>query len=163
MGNLDLLEDAAAKLPHTTRAMFGGHGLFAPNGGMFAGIVDDDRIILKLEDAATRAELIALGTAPWVYRGKQGAMTMAQWILAPDEFYDDPRLMETWVARAHRLAPAKIPKPAKARVAKGAAKKAAAKAASKAARSPPPKKDIAKTANIKKTSARRPSKKRASH
>jgi TfoX/Sxy family transcriptional regulator of competence genes len=57
MGNIDLLEDACASLPHTTRAMFGGHGLFAPHGGIFAAVVDDDRIILKFADDAARAEL----------------------------------------------------------------------------------------------------------
>lgn len=121
MGNIDLLEDACAKLPHTTRKMFGGHGLFAQNGGMFAGIVDDDQIVLKLADEAARAELIALGTGPWVYKGKQGAMSMAQWILVPDDFYDEPQKLAAWAARAHKLAPAGKPKPA--------AKKAMAKKA----------------------------------
>ncbi len=110
MGNLDLLEDACAPLPHTTRAMFGGHGLFAPNGGMFAGIVDEDRIVLKLADDAARAELVALGGAAWTYNGK---MTMKQWIVVPDAFYDEPGTLAEWARRAHRLAP-----PGKARKAR---------------------------------------------
>src|SRR5581483_8856282 len=121
MGSLDLLEDACASLPHTTRAMFGGHGLFAPNGGMFAGIVDDDRIILKLAPENLRAELVAEGGAAWVYKGKMGEMTMQEWILVPDAFYDEPRTLAAWAKRAHAAAPAKgAKKPAK----KGAKKSA---------------------------------------
>lgn len=104
MANLDLLEEACDKLPHTTRAMFGGHGLFAPNGGMFAGIVTDDEIVLKLADETARDELVALGGHAWVYDNK---MTMKEWIVVPDRFYDEPRTLAEWAARAHKLAPAK--------------------------------------------------------
>lgn len=128
MGNLDLLEEACASLPHATRAMFGGHGLFAPNGGMFAGIVDDDRIILKLAHEPTRQELISLGGAPWVYKGKMGAATMEEWITLPDAFYDEPRTLAEWARRAHQLAP---PKGAKKKSAKKAPAKKAAKKAKK--------------------------------
>lgn len=105
--SLPLLEDACAKLPHVTKKMFGGHGLFAPNGGMFAGIVTDDKIIFKLADAKARAELEALGGAAWTYDGQKKPMTMREWILAPESFYDEPELMEQWAKRAHKLAPAK--------------------------------------------------------
>lgn len=113
MGNLDILEDACARLPHATRAMFGGHGLFAPNGGMFAGIVDDDRVILKLADEGPRAELVALGGAPWTYAGQTKPMTMREWILVPDSFYDEPARLAEWAAVAHRLARPPKGKPAK--------------------------------------------------
>jgi DNA transformation protein len=129
MGNLDLLEEACAGLPHATRAMFGGHGLFAPNGGMFAGIVDDDRIIFKLAPEPLRAELVAEGGAPWVYKGKMGEMTMAEWITVPDAFYDEPRTLAAWAKRAHAAAP---PKGAKKGAKKTAKKPAAKKAAKKA-------------------------------
>lgn len=108
MGNVDLLDDACASLTHTRRAMFGGHGFFAPNGGMFAGVVDDDRIILKLADEAARGELVALGGHPWTYQDK---MTMREWIVVPDSFYDEPTTLAAWARRAHQLAP---PKKAKA-------------------------------------------------
>lgn len=109
MGNLDLLEDACAPLRHTTRAMFGGHGLFAPHGGMFAGIVDDDRIVLKLAQEEARAALIAEGGEAWTYRGR---MTMREWVLVPDSFYDDPRRLAEWARRAFALAPPPAPKKA---------------------------------------------------
>lgn len=127
MGNLDLLEDACAALSHTKRAMFGGHGLFAPNGGMFAAIVDDDRIVLKLAQEAPRAELIELGGAPWAYAG---TTTMKDWIVVPDAFYDEPRTLAEWARRAHALAPPKKAKaPKKAAAKKAGAKKAGAKKA----------------------------------
>src|SRR5688572_22445116 len=118
MGNLGLLEDACASLPHTTRAMFGGHGLFAPNGGMFAGIVDEDRIVLKFRSGSPDHEaFIALGARPWTYGDGPKPMTMKEWLLVPDALYDEPRALAEWAGRAHRAAPAKRPKksPKKAR------------------------------------------------
>lgn len=117
MSSIELLEDACAALPHATRKMFGGHGLFAPNGGMFAGIVDDDRIILKLADEATRDELCALGTEAWQYHGKMGSTTMREWILVPESFYDDTEQLAAWCRRAHAIAPAKGVKSKKSKTA----------------------------------------------
>lgn len=128
MGNLDLIEDACSALRHSTRAMFGGHGLFAPNGGIFAAVVTDDEIVLKLADTTARGELEALGGHAWVYDGK---MTMKEWIVIPERFYDEPMELSAWARRAYALAP---PKKAKAaRSAKKAAVKSA-KSAKKGAR-----------------------------
>ncbi|MCU0697644.1 MAG: TfoX/Sxy family protein [Myxococcaceae bacterium] len=129
--SFELLSDACAGLPHTPRKMFGGHGFFAPNGGMFAAIVTDDEVILKLADEAARTELIAAGGHPWVYEGKGQAMTMKEWIVVPDGFYDDPELFSAWAKRAHRLAPPKLATRKKPAVSKGlaTAKKPAAKKA----------------------------------
>ncbi len=128
--NLPLLLDACARLKHTKRAMFGGHGLFAPNGGMFAAIVDDDLIVLKFSDDKARAGLEALGGAAWTYGGQKKPMTMREWILIPEDFYDDQELLASWAQRAHQLAPAKAAKKktsAPKRAAPPAAKRAAAK------------------------------------
>lgn len=115
---LDVLTDACVGLPMTVRKMFGGHGFFAPNGGMFAAIVTDDEVILKLVRGAARDELIALGGHPWVYDGSGRPMTMAEWIVIPESFYDAQELLSKWAARAHDLVPAKVPKgPAKQRTA----------------------------------------------
>lgn len=104
---LPLLEEACEGLAYTKRAMFGGYGLFAPNGGIFAAIVDEDRIILKLADEGPRAELVALGGHPWTYAEK---MTMKEWIVVPEELYDEPTRLAEWARRAHALAkPKKAP------------------------------------------------------
>jgi TfoX/Sxy family transcriptional regulator of competence genes len=102
--SLDLLTEACAPLDHTQRRMFGGHAFFAPNGGMFAGIVTDDAITFKLVRGPLRDALISLGGKPWVYNEK---MTMQEWIVIPDGFYDDLDAMTEWAAKAHAAAPAK--------------------------------------------------------
>lgn len=84
--------------------MFGGHGLFAPNGGMFAAIVTDDRIALKFADDAARTALEAEGGRAWVWNGGPKPMTMREWILVPDAMYDDPTTLAAWARRAHALA-----------------------------------------------------------
>lgn len=128
MGNIDVLEEAAAKLPHSTRKMFGGHGLFAPNGGMFAGIVDDDQIMIKfVAETPGHAAFLETGAKPWVYNGKSsGAMTMREWLVIPDELYDDLGSLSDWLARSHKVVPAKGSKKVAPKK-KPAAKKAAAK------------------------------------
>jgi DNA transformation protein and related proteins len=105
--SLELLTEACADLPVIIRKMFGGHGFFAPNGGMFAGIVTDDEVILKLVHGPARDELIADGGHPWVYAGKQKPMTMSEWIVVPQRFYDDPEAFTAWATRAFELAPPK--------------------------------------------------------
>ncbi|MBL8955495.1 MAG: TfoX/Sxy family protein [Myxococcaceae bacterium] len=110
---LELLTEACTNLKHTPRKMFGGHGFFAPNGGMFAGIVSDDEVILKLQRGPLRDELIGLGGKPWQYFGKndKNGVTMAEWIVVPEGFYDDAEALETWAAKAHAAVPAKLKKP----------------------------------------------------
>jgi DNA transformation protein len=105
--SLELLTEACAPLTMTTRKMFGGHGFFAPNGGMFAGIVTDDEVIFKLVEGPLRDDLIALGGRPWKYDARDRAMTMNEWIVVPERFYDDAELLAEWAAKAHSVAPAK--------------------------------------------------------
>lgn len=87
--------------------MFGGHGFFAPNGGMFAAIVSDDEVILKFADETARAELIEEGGHAWTYGGMKKPMTMPSWIVVPESFYDDHEAFSAWARRAHQLVPPK--------------------------------------------------------
>jgi TfoX/Sxy family transcriptional regulator of competence genes len=105
--SLELLTEACAVLTTTPRKMFGGHGFFAPNGGMFAGIVTDDEIVFKLVVGPLRDELIALGGRPWVYDARGKAMTMNEWIIVPERFYDDAEQLAEWAAKAHAAVPGK--------------------------------------------------------
>jgi TfoX/Sxy family transcriptional regulator of competence genes len=137
MGNLPLLEEALDALPHTRRSMFGGHGAFAPNGGMFAAIVDGDRIALKLPKAEDWEAFLAEGAEPWVYEGRT---SMAGWAVIPEPFYDEPRRLAEWARRAHATA---VPSKSKlARAKKAADKRPAAKKAP--ARKSPAKKGASK-------------------
>lgn len=104
---LDLLSDACVGLPHTVRKMFGGHGFFAPNGGMFAGILSDSEAMLKFVEGPARTELIGLGGHPWVYGGQAKPMTMQEWIVVPEQFFDDPEVFASWARRAHGQVPPK--------------------------------------------------------
>lgn len=107
-GSLELLDDACAGLPHTRRAMFGGQGYFAPNGGMFAAIVPGDRIALKFAAGTPgHAAFLAAGGEAWVYDEGPKPMTMREWLLAPADLYDDPRELAAWCRRAHAEVPAK--------------------------------------------------------
>jgi TfoX/Sxy family transcriptional regulator of competence genes len=105
--SLEIMNEVCAEVSTTVRKMFGGHGFFAPHGGMFAGIVTDDEIVLKLQRGSARDELIALGGHPWTYDAGGKAVTMQEWIVVPDTFYDDLETFADWVKRAHRLAPPK--------------------------------------------------------
>jgi TfoX/Sxy family transcriptional regulator of competence genes len=152
MGNLPLLEEALDALPHTRRSMFGGHGAFAPNGGMFAAIVDGDRIALKLPRQEDWDAFLAEGAEPWVYDGR---MSMAGWAVIPESLYDEPRRLAEWARRAHATA---VPSKSKlARAKKAAGKKAAAKKASpkKAAKKAPGKKAASKKPASKKGASKR--------
>lgn len=104
---LDLLSDACVGLPHTVRKMFGGHGFFAPNGGMFAGILSESEAMLKFVEGPARTELIGLGGHPWVYGGQAKPMTMQEWIVVPEQFFDDPEVFASWAKRAHAQVPPK--------------------------------------------------------
>ena len=158
--SLPILEEACAVLPHTTRAMFGGHGLFAPNGGIFAAVVDDDRIVLKFADEVARAEFKAIGGRAWTYSEN---MTMREWLLAPDALYDEPRELAAWAARAHRLAPPKKARsktagsetPAQGKRAKSPAKVVGAKLPAKSAGGKSPSKSVGPRGTVKGAGAAR--------
>lgn len=117
--SLELLTEVCGALPKTVKRMFGGYGFFAPNGGMFAGIVTDDEVILKLDDEGARSALVAEGGHAWEYSGRGKTMKMASWIVVPEAFYDDLERFGVWARRAHALVPGKLAR------SKGRTKKAA--------------------------------------
>jgi TfoX/Sxy family transcriptional regulator of competence genes len=101
------MDEATQELLFVSRRMFGGLGYFAPNGGIFAAIVTHDDLVLKFVLGPERNELVALGGAPWVYEGSPRSITMQEWLVVPEAFYDDVELLKHWVGRAHRAAPPK--------------------------------------------------------
>jgi TfoX/Sxy family transcriptional regulator of competence genes len=152
MGNLPLLEEALDALPHTRRSMFGGHGAFAPNGGMFAAIVDGDRIALKLPKQEDWDAFLAEGAEPWVYDGR---MSMAGWAVVPESFYDEPRRLAEWARRAHATtvpSKSKLARAKKAAAKTGAVKKAGPRKAATTARG---KKAVSRKAASKKGASKR--------
>jgi hypothetical protein len=111
-----------------------------------------------LEDGPVREALIGLGGKPWVYHGQAKPMTMKNWIVVPEEFYDDHELLGEWAKRARELAPPKktpVKKPpASAKSSKGQAAHSEGKKTSK--RSPALKPEVQgpKPRPAKKTSTK---------
>jgi len=95
----------------SSRAMFGGHGVYLD--GVIVGIVDDDVLYLKT-DAATRAAFVERSLPPFAYRGHDGEMHETGYFRAPDEALESPASMREWLraafAAALRAKAAKAPK-----------------------------------------------------
>jgi DNA transformation protein len=95
--------------PMTARRMFGGAGLYA--GEVMFGLVDDDVIYLKV-DEALKVDLAAAGSRSWIYSGRQGdaPQETSYWSL-PESALDDPEEARDWgrrsLAVAERLKAAK--------------------------------------------------------
>ena len=113
---LDYLHDLfSAFAPVTTRAMFGGHGVY--RDGVIIAIFIDEAIYLKVDDA-TRAEFEAAGSEPFVYEAKGKRVPMSYWSV-PEDALDSPQEFRPWAQRAWEAALRKPkPKPKKARAKK---------------------------------------------
>lgn len=123
---LDYLHDLfSAFAPVTTRAMFGGHGVY--RDGTIVGIVVEEAIYLKV-DAETRAAFEAAGCEPFVYESKGKAVPMSYWSV-PEDALDSPQDFRPWAQRAWEAALRK-PKP-KQKAKKSVAKKPVKKVAKK--------------------------------
>ena len=91
--------------PISTRAMFGGHGLYFD--GVIIGIFIDDVLYLKA-DAETRARFEQAGCSRFVYTsgkggGQQPPITTSYWSL-PDEALESAQAMLPWAQLAHAAA-----------------------------------------------------------
>jgi DNA transformation protein len=101
-----------------SRRMFGGHGFYIDE--LFVALIFSERLYLKA-DAQTRPHFEAAGCAPFVYDGKEGAVTIS-YFTAPDAAMESPQDMQPWArlaleaalrARAAKTparAPAKTPR-----------------------------------------------------
>lgn len=115
--------------PVQVRAMFGGYGLYL-RGAMF-GLLDDDEIFLKTDDAC-RQEFVDAGCQQWVYPSPKGPMP-TQYFRPPDDAHEDAEAMLPWaglaIAAAQRAARAKAAREAARKVRRPAGRKAAGKKA----------------------------------
>ena len=84
----------------TTRAMFGGFGVFVD--GMMIGLIAGDVFHLKADDQ-NRPDFEAAGMGPFTYdrRGKPAALSYWQ---APEAIFEDPPTLAAWVEKAHQAA-----------------------------------------------------------
>ncbi|AKU90808.1 TfoX/Sxy family protein [Vulgatibacter incomptus] len=135
---LDQLEGLG---PATSRAMFGGHGIYVE--GAITGLVVDDILYLKVDDE-NRARFEARGSAPFSYEHKDTgkSVSMSYWRV-PGEVLDDADALVEWARtsleaslRSKKPAKAGAAKPAKPSAAKAAKAPAAKNAKSSAAKAP---------------------------
>jgi DNA transformation protein len=88
------LEQLGRVAPVTSRAMFGGVGVYS--GGFFFALLDDDTLYLKVDDT-NRPDFEAAGMGP--FRPFEGAGAMQYYQLPPDLLEDAERL-RPWIDRA---------------------------------------------------------------
>src|SRR5512138_2128544 len=77
--------------------MFGGHGVYA-RGVMF-GLLDDDELFLKT-DEASRPRFVGAGCRAWVYVGPSQKMENTSYYRPPDDAHEDPEAMLGWATLA---------------------------------------------------------------
>lgn len=84
------------------RRMFGGEGIFV--GDLMIGIVIEDQIYLKANDA-TRGDFLVEDAKPFTYRrGKEQAATSLSYYTVPERLLDDPEEFAVWARKAHDAA-----------------------------------------------------------
>ena len=82
--------------PLSTRAMFGGHGVYIE--GFIVGVIIGEALYLKT-DADTREAFRRAGCEPLVYRMKGRSVAMSYWSL-PESALDSPQAMQPWARLA---------------------------------------------------------------
>lgn len=84
----------------TTRRMFGGAGLYRE--GLFFGLIADDTLYLKVDDA-NRPDYEAAGMEPFrpFSEGKKTAMGFYE---VPADVLEEPEELARWAEKAHAVA-----------------------------------------------------------
>ena len=80
----------------TTRAMFGGHGVYLD--GSIVGIVIDGALYLKV-DGESEAAFRAAGSTPFTYTATARPIEMSYWSV-PEEALESREAMRPWAQRA---------------------------------------------------------------
>ena len=94
--------------PVRIRRMFGGSGIYA--GDVMFGLIDDETIYLKVDDAL-KADLAAEGSVGRAYSRAPGKWTETSYWRLPEAALDDPDEALAWARRALAVAAAKtVPK-----------------------------------------------------
>ena len=103
-----VLEQLSAVEPVTSRAMFGGVGIYA--GGLFFALIDDDRLYFKVDDL-TRTAYLDEGMGPFD-PFKNGEQVMNGYYELPGDVLEDEDRLPDWMRGALAVA-ARARKPAK--------------------------------------------------
>lgn len=86
----------------SSRAMFGGHGIY--RDGIIFGLVIDEAFYLKVDDV-NRADFEALGLGPFMYRSarREEAVSLGYYH-CPEDALESPALMREWADGAFAVA-----------------------------------------------------------
>lgn len=95
-----VLEQLSAVAPVSSRAMFGGVGIYA--GSLFFAILDDDRLYFKVDDT-TRPRFAAAGMGPFD-PFKNGEQVMDGYYEVPGEVLEDEEQLPSWMNGALSVA-----------------------------------------------------------
>lgn len=93
------LEQLGRVFPVTSRAMFGGVGIYAD--GLFFALLDDDTLYLKVDDT-NRGAFEAAGMGPFQPFG-EGSNPM-QYYRLPEDLLEDPDRLRPWAEAAVEVA-----------------------------------------------------------
>lgn len=88
------LEQLGRVAPVTSRAMFGGVGVYS--GGLFFALMDDDTLYLKVDDT-NRPDFVAAGTR--AFQPYEGATSMNYHEL-PADLLEDVDALRPWMEKA---------------------------------------------------------------
>jgi DNA transformation protein and related proteins len=93
------LEQIGRVVPVTSRAMFGGVGIYS--NGLFFALMDDDTLYLKVDDS-NRADFEAQGMGP--FRPYGDDTHVMQYYELPAELLEEPEALRPWVEKAIEVA-----------------------------------------------------------
>jgi DNA transformation protein len=94
-----VLEQLGRVVPVTSRAMFGGVGVYAE--GLFFALMAGETLYLKVDDT-TRGDFEALGMQP--FRPFDGDKQVMKYFELPAELLEDPDALRPWIHRAVEVA-----------------------------------------------------------
>ncbi|HEU0297835.1 MAG TPA: TfoX/Sxy family protein [Longimicrobium sp.] len=94
-----VLEQLGRVAPVTSRAMFGGVGIYS--GGLFFALMDDDTLYLKVDDS-NRGDFEAAGTGP--FRPFGDDRDVMQYYELPADLLEDADQLRPWVEKAIEVA-----------------------------------------------------------
>jgi DNA transformation protein len=93
----DLIPDALSGVGGIrTRAMFGGHGMYA--GDVFFGLIWKGKLYFRVDDA-TRPDFERKGGKPFVY-SRDGVSTTMSYYDVPEDVLEDHEELRRWAERA---------------------------------------------------------------
>jgi DNA transformation protein and related proteins len=88
-------------LPITSRAMFGGYGLYY-QGYMFACIVDN--VLYFRVDEMNKKDFVPFQSVPFSYAYKSGKVITLPYLSLPEEILDDQQKCTQWILKAFEAA-----------------------------------------------------------